>query len=194
MHYFLDFDRTIFDTPAFKRAFKSRPSISELLHQLKEAIAEAFSATRSLSRRRIFTRTLGTYFSHGRFFFVPEELRTYLYPDAVKFFGEHAKECSIVTYGVQAFITAKVTSALADLSIADVVYTHRKKGPVIRRLTENQEGPFIFIDDAHFQLESVSKACPKVQCFEIRRDGNPGDGRWPVISSLDDLEELLSRH
>ncbi len=193
MRYFFDFDRTVFDTESFKKAVAARPPFREVIRQLGAAIVEFIGPTRSLSKRRIVARTFGTYLSHGRFSFVPGELKDYLYPDAVDFFTKHGGDSVIVTYGVRAFITAKVTSALSHLTLCDVVYTHRKKGMTIRQLCEGQEPPFYFIDDAHFQLESVSKICPNVQVIEIRRDGQEGDGRWPVIHTIDELSLLIAK-
>ena len=187
MLYFFDFDRTVFDTDSFKKAFAKRSSVRELLHQLKALVDELFSPERSLSKRRIATRTFGTYASHGRLGFAPLELKDFLYPDAVAFMTEHAQECTIVTYGVRAFITAKVASALSHIPLRDIVYTPRKKGRTIKRLTEGQEGSFVFVDDAVFQLDSVSRVCPDVRLFEIRRDGGTGDGRWPVLRSFGEL-------
>lgn len=187
MHYFFDFDRTVFDTDSFKRAVAKRPGIGDLFQQLGSAIKEAVSPTRSLSKRRIFSRTLGTFLSHGRFGFGALELKGYLYPDAVEFFQEHAKNCTIVTYGVRAFITAKVTNALTDVPLNDIVYTHQKKGRTIKRLCEGKEGPFVFVDDAVFQLVSVARVCPQVTVIEVRRDNGKGDGRWPVIRSFTEL-------
>lgn len=187
MKYYFDFDRTVFDTESFKRAYAKRPSIHELLHQAKEVVKEFLSNSRSISRRRIFSRTLGTYLSHRRFGFLPEELKEYLYPDAAAFLAAHSKDCTIVTYGVRAFITAKVANALTSYPLGDIVYTPRKKGRTLKRLTHGKEGPFIFVDDAHFQLESVGEVCPEITLYEIRRDGHKGDGRWPVIRSFEEL-------
>lgn len=187
MKYFFDFDRTVFDTESFKRAYAKRPSVHELFHQAKEVVKEFFSNARSISRRRIFSRTLGTYLSHRRFGFLPEELKEFLYPDAAAFLAAHSKDCTIVTYGVRSFITAKVANALTSYPLGDIVYTPRKKGRTLRRLVEGKEGPFIFVDDADFQLESVGKACPEIKLYEIRRDGGAGDGRWPVIRSFEEL-------
>ena len=191
MKYFFDFDRTVFDTESFKRAYAKRPTLKELFQQAKEVIREFFSSSRSVSKRRIFTRTLGTFLSHRRFGFFPEELKDFVYPDAAAFLAANSKDCTIVTYGVRAFITAKVTNALTSFPLGDIVYTPRKKGRTIRRLTSGIEGPFIFVDDAHFQLESVSETCPAVRVIEIRRDGHEGDGRWPVIRSFGQLQEFL---
>lgn len=191
MKYFFDFDRTVFDTESFKRAYAKRPTVRELLHQAKETVKEFFSSTRSISRYRIFSRMLGTYLSHRRFGFLPEELKDYLYPDAASFLATHSEDCTIVTYGVRAFITAKVANALTSFPLGDIVYTPRKKGRTLKRLTEGKEGPFVFVDDAHFQLESVGRDCPYIELFEIRRDGQRGDGRWPVIRSFDELPAPL---
>jgi len=187
MKYYFDFDRTVFDTESFKRAYAKRPTVHELLHQAKEVIKEFFSSTRSLSRRHMFSRTLGTFLSHRRFGFVPEELKEYLYPDAATFLAAHSKDCTIVTYGIRAFITAKVANALTSYPLGDIVYTPRKKGRTLERLTKGKEGPFIFVDDADFQLASVGKVCPNIELYEIRRDGKPGEGRWPVIRSFEEL-------
>jgi len=137
-------------------------------------------------------RTLGTFLSHGRFVLSPQDLKKYLYPEVAAFLADH--NCTIVTYGVEMFIRAKVISALTDLPVQNVVYTSRRKGPTIRRLTEDKEAaPFVFVDDARFQLESVARWCPEVIVIEIRRDSLPGDGRWPVAHTLDDLATLVAR-
>lgn len=190
MHYYFDFDRTIFDTDSFKAAIKKPPPLRDLFGQFADVVTEFFSPTRSISKRRIFARTLGTYASHGRLGFMGVELKQYLYPDAVEFFKQHGKDCTIVTYGVRAFITAKVANALTDVDLHEVVYTHTKKGRTIRELINGKEGPFVFVDDAHFQLESVGRVCPEVKVIEVRRDSGKGDGRWPVIHSFDELPAL----
>lgn len=192
MKYFVDFDRTIFDTESFKKAFARHATARELWLQFVATIKEFFSGTRTLPKRRIATRTLGTYASHGRFGFTPAELKLYLYPDALTFLEAHGPDTTIVTYGVRAFITAKVTSALTDIHVRDVVYTHQKKGRTIRRLTEKEDELCVFVDDAQFQLRSVTRACPSVACIEIRRDGASGAGTWPVIRSFDELSAALT--
>lgn len=191
MRYYVDFDRTVFDTPAFKEEFSHTPTLSELWQQAVDLVKEIFSKERTLTLRRIVARTLGTYASHRRFGFSRHELKEYLYPDAVEFFKTHGEICTIVTYGVRAFITAKVANALTTFTLKDIVYTHNKKGRTIQRLTNGEPGPYVFVDDAVFQLESVSKVCPNVQCVEIRRDGGEGDGRWPVIRSFAELDSVL---
>lgn len=191
MNYYLDFDRTVFDTESFKRAFARRPTLGQLATQFMAAVREIVSPERSVSKRRIFSRMLGTFVSHRRFGFVPEEVQDFIYPDAAEFLRTYGKESTIVTYGVRAFITAKVANALTDYPLGDIVYTPRKKGPVLRRLIAGKEGEFVFVDDAHFQLESVGEACPEVIVIEIRRDGHEGDGRWPVIRSFAELNGVL---
>jgi hypothetical protein len=87
----------------------------------------------------------------------------------------------------RSFYMAKVTDALRDFTLADIVYARRSKGHVMSRLIDELEGPYTFVDDMHFQLRSVSKKCPDVEVFEIRRDGKEGNGQWPVIRSLNEL-------
>ena len=185
MRYFLDFDRTIYDTDAFKKSLKSRPTVYELLLQLREAIIELFTHNAVNSRRRRFLQTSGTFLSHGRFTFAAEDLKKFLYPDVMPFLASH--DCTIVTYGVRAFITAKVTTALTGQSVTDIVYTSRKKGRTIARLSALVEDECTFVDDKIFQLASVARWCPTVRVIEIRRDGKAGDGRWPVIHELSEI-------
>jgi hypothetical protein len=185
MKYFLDFDRTIFDTPAFKKAIARRPTVLELLRQMKEATKELVSPGESMSRRRSLAKTFGTFLSHGRFTISSEEVVQYLYPDVPDFLRTH--DCTIVTYGVRAFITAKVSTTLKEFAETPIVYTSRRKGRTIKRLCAETDDKCTFIDDAHFQLESVSLICPTVTIVEMRRDGTSGDGRWKVIHSLADL-------
>ncbi len=199
MKYFIDFDRTVFDTDSFKRSLRERPTFWELLYEGKEAMDELFDAKGRKVRRRVFMKNIGTFASHGRFAFAAEELRDFMYPDAREFLRTH--DCTIVTYGVRAFITAKVTTALVEHPHLEVIYTSRKKGRTIRKLVDAElqkglEAPtapeaaqkaFIFVDDMRFQLESVSRWCPEVEVIEIRRDGKKGHGIWRVIHSFDEL-------
>ncbi len=192
MRYYVDFDRTVFNTPAFKEEFSHTPTPTELWQQVVDVFKEIFSPDRKLTLRRIVARTLGTYASHRRIGFSRHELKEYLYPDAVEFFKQHGEVCTIVTYGVRAFITAKVANALTSFTLKDIVYTHSKKGKTIQRLTKGEPAPYVFVDDAVFQLESVSKVNPNVICVEIRRDGGEGDGRWPVIQTFQELPAVIA--
>lgn len=182
MTYFVDFDRTLFDTPAWKVVVRSRPSIVELLTDLEHLLLEARSLKELRHFWHLFTRTLGTFLSHGRFLFTSEEVSHYLYPDSADFIRSH--DVVIVTYGARAFITAKVTSALHELPVKEVVYTKRHKGRTLARLARKYPGPHVFIDDAVFQLASVSRWCPEMTLIEMRRDGNARDGRWPCVRTL----------
>lgn len=186
MKYFLDFDRTVFDTDAFKKSIAKRPTVLELVRQLEDVVSEFWRHDHTTTRRRKFLRTWGTFLSHGRFTLTPDDLRHFLYPDVAPFLASH--DCTIVTYGVRAFITAKVTTALTDLALTDIVYTSRKKGRTIARLCAEEEDACTFVDDMQFQLLSVSSWCPNVRVIEIRRDGGEGGGQWPVIHSLDELD------
>ncbi|MBA3789043.1 hypothetical protein H0X32_01450 [Patescibacteria group bacterium] len=187
MKYFIDFDRTIFDTNSFKKTLERRPTVVELVAQFKNVWKEFWSLSESHLQRRLFRASLGAFLSNGRFLFVPADLKEFLYPDALAFFERYGEDCTIVTYGIRAFITAKVTSALTDISIHDVVYTGRRKGRTIQRLCAEEKDQCTFIDDAHFQLASVTRRCPNITVIEMRRDSQPGDGRWPVIHSFDEL-------
>jgi hypothetical protein len=185
MKYFLDFDLTLFDTTRFRAAVKKRPTVRELFHQLHEVLPSVFVRNNKEPRFRRFLTTLGTFITHGRLLFTPQELREFLYADAPAFLKTH--DCTIVTYGVRAFITAKVTTALTDLPVTTIVYTSRKKGSTLHKLSKDLEEKCVFVDDKVFQLESVSRWCPKLDVIEIRRDDGAGDGRWRTIHGLNEL-------
>ncbi len=198
MTYFLDFDRTLFDTVSFKKTLSRRFSLTNLREQFKTTFTKKVTpldpvvpalVRKKMSKRARVRLAAATYSATGRFGFTPQELRNFLYPEVPEFLEKHGKDIIIVTYGVQSFITAKVTSALDGFVVKDVVYTPHRKGPVIKRLIANNPGPFVFCDDMHFQLHSVAAACPEVQIFEMRRGeiGTEPDGTWPVVHSLTDL-------
>lgn len=191
MTYFVDFDRTLFDTPAWKVVVRSRPSIVELLTDLEHLLLEARSLKEFRHFWHLFTRTLGTFLSHGRFLFTSEEVSHYLYPDSPAFIQTH--DVVIVTYGARAFITAKVTSALHELPVQEVVYTKRHKGRTLARLARKYPGPHVFIDDAVFQLASVARWCPEMTLIEMRRDGASRDGRWPVAKNFTEAVAIAER-
>jgi hypothetical protein len=188
MTNFIDFDRTIFDTPAFKKMLTEEFSIKDIPEDLRKIFSKKEDEkVEEVVKQHGLMHTAATFFATGRSGFAPDELSHYLYPEVPEFLKAHGSNTMIVTYGVEAFITAKVSSALAEFSLKRIVYTVEEKGHVMSELTKEIPGPWRFIDDAIFQLESVAKMCPDVEIFEMRRDGAAGDGRWPVIHSLDEL-------
>jgi len=119
----------------------------------------------------------------GALSFSKGELSPFLYPDAEEFIRTH--ECIIVTAGPLGWQTAKVESALPGTS---VIYTGDvPKGQFVKDATVSVRGPFSFADDKLEQLQSVKEMNPTIDVFEMRRDGAPGSGKYPVIRSLAEL-------
>lgn len=170
MMYFLDFDRTLFDTEAFFPFITSR--FSEPLPRTDDG--QAHLAT-SLARK----------VASGELAFAPGELASFVYPDVPEFLRALGNEAVIVTYGDEGLQRAKILSALAGIPRVSAIYVgaHRKGPPIAARLGASGTRA-LFVDDTPLELESVETHCPEVTLYEMRRDRDAGDGRWQVVHSL----------
>ncbi len=172
MMYFLDFDRTIFDTDRF-------------MVDLREDLVAGPLFEKADGNRPLF---VDLYVAEPSFGFAPGELSKYLYPDAAGFLREKENGVMIITYGVRRFQEAKVESAITGIPRISTIYTNDvRKGEVIGPHIGMYGTSPVFVDDAPIELEIFSARCPGAQIFEMRRDGGAGDGRWPVIRSLSEL-------
>ncbi len=163
MTYFLDFDRTVFDTDPFKEYLRARPGL-DLGRSLNDQVQDGSLA-----------------FAHG-------ELARFVYPDAAEFLRAHGSDVVIVTFGNAILQQAKVENALAGMMPKDVRYTGDiRKGEYMKERIVAYEGPFAFADDTPHELAGMQAQFPEFSCYEMRRDGGAGDGRWPVIRSLAEL-------
>lgn len=171
MNYLLDFDRTLFDTDAFKRALLVRPELAGF-SPLEEMDLAAELNTRS---------------REGRLAFAPGELAEFLYPDVRPFLEAYRDRVRIVTFGNPDLQRIKIESALAGLPAIEYWLTHEVRKGAYLANCELGGDPHALIDDAPLELEILDASCPHIEGIEIRRDGAPGDGRWPVIQSLADL-------
>ena len=172
MTYFLDFDRTLFDTDSFLVYLGERLEIAPLL---------------SLSREER-SRVLGEALTEGRITFAPGELSQFVYADVPEFLRAAGNEAVIVTYGDETIQKAKIESAFAGIPRISALYigfTH--KGEFLKERYLRYGSSPVFTDDLPSELEGVTAYCPSMKLYEMRRDGKEGDGRWPVIRSLSDL-------
>ncbi len=169
MRYFLDFDRTIFDTDAFvSYLFERSGKEKTALENIEEGIFSLFNKE-SIS-------------------FEPKELAPFVYIDAATALRFFENSATILTFGDKEFQKSKVESAVAGIPRVSTLYTEGiLKGEFLRDRRHLWNAEAIFVDDTPAQLESVAKHCPDIRLFEMRRDGQEGDGRWPVIRSLSDL-------
>ncbi len=166
MRYYLDFDRTVFDTASFYIDVRERfPGASHLSN-------EEFGAY------------LNDAIDSGELSFEPGELSRYLFPDAARFLRDKENAASIVTFGNQKLQEAKVKSAIYGIPRIAAMYTGgMHKGTYLAPHTHLHTDA-LFVDDTAAELEILESSCPGIRLYEMRRDGGAGDGRWPVIRSF----------
>lgn len=168
MTYFLDFDRTLFDTDPFKEYLQERLGVVGATEaEFYAKLTEALKSSESM-------------FARG-------ELEKFIYPDAREFLEARAQKTVIVTYGNPDLQRAKIESALATLQVDALYVGAVRKGEFMRDRVSSYVGPYAFVDDTVVELENMKTHCPDIPCFEMRRDGEAGDGRFPVIRSLAEL-------
>lgn len=171
MTYFLDFDRTLFNTDAFKQYVVHRSGTTDL-----KALPEADLAA-----------TLGAMVLGGELLFAPGELAQFLYADVPEFLRAMGNEATIVTFGNPELQRIKVTSALYGIPRVSAFYTGDiRKGEYLLPRIDAYRDP-ILVDDAPIELELFSALHPTAKAYEMRRDGEAGDGRWSVVHSLSGL-------
>lgn len=171
MRYYLDFDRTLFDTDSFITSLAERP---ELREAAKLPAAE-------------FAPELNRMTKEGTLTFAPGELSRFLFPDAASFLREKENAVTIITSLNAAFQESKVKSALTGIPRMSVMYTDEvRKGEYLAPHTHLHAGA-VLADDSVVELEILMEKCPSLKLYEMRRNGKEGDGRWPVIRSLAEL-------
>ncbi len=172
MTYFLDFDYTLFDADAFVAHLIAHAGDPPAGTFTEEWVEKAFAA---LSARG----ALGS---------VPNDLQSFLYPDVAPFFKEKGEAVDVITFGNPRIQAVKVENALATIPYRHVWYTGQmRKGEFMKEKGCLSEGNIIVVDDRPLELENLAAHCPSVQLYEMRRDGAAGDGRWPVVRSLNNL-------
>lgn len=175
MTFFLDFDRTLFDTDALIAYMATRDDTKDIyLLSSDDAIKQ------ELARRA----------EDGSLTFAPGELARFVFADSEDFLHRH-KDSVIVTHGNAALQRLKVENVFSNFS-TKVFYTTEefRKGQYIKeKLGEQKEG--IFVDDRPIELESVTEYCPWMTVYEMRRDGKEGSGKYPVVHSLSELEAVV---
>lgn len=168
MRYYLDFDRTLFDTDTFKEWLWVREGLTGMPPD--ERVAETHKRAEA-----------------GTLTFAPGELSRFVYQDAAAFLREKENSATVITYGNTALQEAKTKSAFQGIPRVSVMLTgFVRKGAFLAPHTHLHSGA-VLIDDAPSELEILASECPAIGLYEIRRDGMDGDGRWPVIRSLSDL-------
>lgn len=172
MMYFLDFDRTCFDTDAFIEYLAAHPSSKKYVNLSEQELGHALNKD----------------VEDGALVFAPGELSQFLYQDAGRFLRDKENGVLLITYGNAHLQRAKVESAIHGIPRISTIYTGdvRKGDYLAPHIGMYGQSP-VFVDDNPAELEIFSAKCPNAQVFEMRRDGGGGDGRWPVIHTTTEL-------
>lgn len=176
MRYYLDFDRTLFDTNAFYSYMQQRPGTDHLAGFAEPEI----------------TAALGLLAIEGKLSFEPGELSPFLFPDAAQFLREKENAATVITAGNKEFQELKIRSALYGIPRTSVMYTGSARKGEYLAPHAHLHADAVLVDDTPAELEVVAARCPEIQLFEMRRDSGVGDGRWPVVRMLSELPNTLS--
>lgn len=172
MMYFIDFDRTLFDTEGFFKYVESHPAFKEVYERTQG------------DKQALVTHALQT----PEFSFEKGELSPFLYEDAAGFLREKENSAMIITFGNPAFQKMKVESAVYGIPRVQTLYTGDvRKGEFIAPHLDMYGPTPTFIDDAPLELGILRECCPTARLFEMRRDGGEGSGDYTVIRSLREL-------
>ncbi len=181
MKYYLDFDRTLFRTDDFYHVQKTHP----LFADYAEAIQGLIDGT---ADRRAVGDLLDQSVREKGIAFTPGELATFVYPDVQPFLEAFGKDTSLITFGNPHYQYIKIEGAGILPLVSELMLTNDQlKGEYLSsRLTADSD--FVFVDDSVEQLGDVARFFPHARVVEIRRDGKPGEGAYPVIRSLAELQ------
>ena len=180
MTYFLDFDRTLFDTEALYAYLLDNALVPE---PYATTLRDRFPGKADYSSEpwKLFNAAL----ERGDFQYVPDHPERFLYPDTLDFLQKHGSLSTVVTVGLLNIQQAKVEATGVAALVADVVYAgFREKGEVLKERYPVALPDAFYVDDSLTQLDSVARHCPWLTLYEMRRDGKEGSGTYPVVHSL----------
>lgn len=189
MTYFLDFDRTLFDTDAYNRSLLDRTECASIKDELSVILSAPYSELGSDSpERKIAWDKVSALMQEGTLSFAPGELTPFVYPDVVEFLRQLGNEAIVITYGEKLRQKIKVESALAGIVRLTVLYTgDQHKAEFLTSYPHLIPGKALFVDDYARELENMAGAFPHVSLYQMCRTSVEGDGRWPIISTLHEL-------
>ena len=172
MIYFLDFDRTLFDTDAFAAHVLNGPRAASFKKESEETI----------------TKQLEILAEAGDLSFTDGELKAFVYKEVPEFLRMRGNDAVILTYGNRTLQKMKIENALSGIPRLSVIYAgETRKGIYMKDRIAMYGAATLFLDDRAIELEDMARECPQVRLYEMRRDGASGDGRWPVVRSLSEL-------
>jgi hypothetical protein len=189
MTYFLDFDRTLFDTDAYNSYLLTLPACAAFRDELQDVLSEGRDETLlPTSTRTAVWDKLTDLVKSGELSFAPGELSQFVYHDVQEFLRMMGNEAIIITYGEKIRQKVKLESALAGIVRLTVLYTEELlKAEYLEKYPHLVPAQALFVDDVAEHLAGIEASFPHVQLFEMRRDGKEGTGRWKTVHSLTEL-------
>lgn len=196
MKYFLDFDRTLFDTDAFNASLPDEPGCAAFKEDLKRVLAQGRDDTLAPpTERAIVWERMTQALKSGELSFAPGYLQRFVYPDVTAFLTNIGDDAIIVTYGEETRQRAKVESALAHLTSVPVLYTGELgKAEFLASWPGYTGDAAVFIDDRTPELVALSERFPELTLYRMQRKGartttpeQEQETRWTDIQSLVEL-------
>lgn len=185
MQYYLDFDRTIFDTdrmvaevifPVMQDLGASQAAIAKQLEKLNETgyTVESHADALGVSVQDA-VRRISAGIQEGDFVF----------EDALAFLNSVNDPVEVLTFGVEHYQRFKWNAATAlHTYIQDVhVVFEESKGDFLAK----KSGDIVFVDDSLNQIHDVEEKAPHVNAYLINRAHRAESEGQKVISLLTDL-------
>lgn len=189
MIYFLDFDRTLYDTDAHLASLPDEPGVAAFRDELAAVVSARRDETLTGGSERLAAwDKLSAAAESGALSYAPGALEKYLYQDVPEFLRAMGNEAIVITYGNPVWQKTKVESALANIVRTTVLYTGSvHKAEYLSTWPGYYGQEAVMVDDRPAELEALGARYPALKLFQMKRDGKEGDGRWPVIRSLAEL-------
>ncbi|MCD5381996.1 MAG: hypothetical protein LR017_01620 [Candidatus Pacebacteria bacterium] len=162
MRYLLDFDRTLFDTDAFKKAVLKAGYALGTPESLEKVDASRF----------VFSDALTFLKTHAK-----EDM--YIVSSCTGFQSVYDR----------AYQSAKIAKSRVDAYVADVIVVEDTKVDAVVSLAD---GETVFVDDMDKHLSAVAARCPEVHVVHIGRSAHyPTTRTVPSIASLSELDATI---
>lgn len=188
MKYFLDFDRTLFDTDAFNATLADEPGCAPFAEELRAVVARGRDETLTGGADRAAAwKKLNEQVTCGALTFAPGYLARFLYPDVAPALRMLGARATIITFGNPKWQKAKVESALPDGGVEVLYVPDSYKTVVLSSYKGFTPVESALVDDRVAELATAAEAFPELRLYEMRRDGKEGDGRFTTIRSLAEL-------
>jgi FMN phosphatase YigB (HAD superfamily) len=182
MTYFIDFDRTLFDTARMYQCAIDEGRVPERFVSIVRTAVHGRADYTAPGWDEFFTL-----FETGELDIIGDRARTLVFNDATDFLRAHGSESVIVTYGSEIIQNRKIdASGIRDLVSGVMLVGQRPKGEYLKEHTA-EDSAAVFVDDSPSQVTSVRTHCPWITVFEMRRDGGSGSGVCAPIQSFHEL-------